>query len=327
MELGFGTVPALNLLKVPYLGAHLAENDFRERRSTLHLYKLWEAARGRKQIPCLMDFDLGFIERVGGGCFLLEFEENGSPAKFKYFGRDLAAGVKRDLTGYSIAAVPQASLLAHVIAHCEEAIVGDKPVGLDGVFSQNPTEHLLYRSILLPFTKHESKAECVLGCLQFRRVPARQPIGSGIARAKPLMLRLEQVREAQDTSSVTSPEQFKTVLSRARQQAAMLSAEETRRARRAERMLAAVHSGLRRAIWPTRAVQFVKSAPAIGKAMVPQRHSCEFALLLARRIDGEASRYEIVSITNPLLLNMALRSAFIASQKMHRRTRRRRGKP
>src|SRR3954452_2487831 len=153
MELGFGTAPALNLLRLPYRMAHLGESGFRERRSTLHFYKVWEAARGAKRLPCLTDFDLSLIERFGGGCFLLEFEENGAPAKFRYFGRDLAAAVQHDLTGYSIASVPQSSLLAQLIPHCAAALQSGKPLALDGVFAENAAAHLLYRSILLPFAK------------------------------------------------------------------------------------------------------------------------------------------------------------------------------
>ena len=65
MELGFGTAPALNLLRLPYRMAHLGESGFRERRSTLHFYKVWEAARGAKRLPCLTDFDLNLIEWFG----------------------------------------------------------------------------------------------------------------------------------------------------------------------------------------------------------------------------------------------------------------------
>jgi hypothetical protein len=207
MELGFASAPALNLLKMPYLAAHLGEGEFRERRSALHLHKVWEAARGGLHLPCLTDFDLSLIERLGGGCFLLEFESHRAPATFKYFGRELAIAVKRDLTGYPITAVPEGSLLAQLVMHCEEAVRTGKPIALDGLYSAGATEHLLYRSILLPFTRQGEKAECVLGCLRFRSVQAQPsagaqhgsdqvlapgPLGSGQGNSQPVFSQLSR---------------------------------------------------------------------------------------------------------------------------------------
>jgi len=314
MELGFASAPALNLLKMPYLAAHLGEGEFRERRSALHLHKVWEAARGGLHLPCLTDFDLSLIERLGGGCFLLEFESHRAPATFKYFGRELAIAVKRDLTGYPITAVPEGSLLAQLVMHCEEAVRTGKPIALDGLYSAGATEHLLYRSILLPFTRQGEKAECVLGCLRFRSVQARPALAHSMARTKSsLPARLDQVRETVSPSSVSYPEQFKNVLSRARQ-AALLNIESTPPTKRAGHVLIAMRTRIRRAIWPDSAVQFARSAPAIGKAILGEGHDREFALLLARRIDEQSGRYEIVSVADTALLNLAMRSACAKSQ-------------
>jgi len=43
-------------------------------------------------------------------------------------------------------------------------------------------------------------------------------------------------------------------------------------------------------------------------------HDREFALLLARRIDDHSGRYEIVSVADTALLNLAMRSACAKSQ-------------
>jgi hypothetical protein len=329
MELGFRGASALNLLKLPFLTAHFGEGTSRERRSTLQLHKAWEAARGSKRLPSLLDFDLTLIERVGGGCFLLDFQDDGTPAKFRYFGRDLAASVQQDFTGYSVAAVQQRSLLTQLISHCAAALQSGRPIGLDGLYAESPTEHLLYRSILLPFAKGGDRAECVLGCLQSRSLQARPSIAPTMMRSKsPLTMRLEPVPKPSNASSVTYPEQFKAAVSRARQQANMEIAEGTGRAEAAERSSGVIQRNVRRAIWSEGAVQVARSAPAIGKAVLPGRDS-EFALLLARRIDGEKGRYEIVAEMPSVLLNMALRSVRARSHTSdgHARKRRRKCEP
>jgi len=310
MELGFG---------VPYLAAHLGEGGFRERRGALHLYKVWEAARDGHQLPRLTDFDLSLLERIGGDCFLLEFVGNGAPAKFKYFGRGLAAAVKRDLTGYPITAVPQASLLAQLVAQCEGAVQTGKPIALDGLYSAVEGEHLLYRGILLPFANEGEKTECVLGCLRSRHVQARQALAHSIARTRSLLpARLEPVRQAAGASSVAYPEQFKTALLRARQQSALLHLEKAPPTRRVEQLLSVLRTRIRQTIWPDSAVQFARSATAIGKAVLAERHHSEFALLLARRLDAQSNRYEIVSVADAALLNLAMRSACVKSQSTRR---------
>jgi hypothetical protein len=103
-----------------------------------------------------------------------------------------------------------------------------------------------------------------------------------MARTKSsLPARLDQVRETVSPSSVSYPEQFKNVLSRARQ-AALLNIESTPPTKRTGHVLLAMRTRIRRAIWPDSAVQFARSAPAIGKAILGERHDREFALVLAR---------------------------------------------
>src|SRR5262249_34523946 len=191
-------------------------------------------------------------------------------------------------------------------------------------------EHLLYRGILLPFTKHADKAECVLGCVQSRRVQARQPAAPDIARAKlPLQLqnRPEQVRQVENPPSVTypDPERVRAALSHARQQAAVRNVEETSRTKRARDVLSALRSSMRWAIRPSGVISSARSVPAIGKAILSQQHSDEFALLLAQRSDAAPGRFEIVSIVSPVLLNLAMRSAFARSRSKPRLDLKRRG--
>jgi hypothetical protein len=236
----------------------------------------------------------------------------------------LAAAIQHDLTGYSIVSVPQSSLLAQLILHCAAAMRNGKPLGKDGVFAENSTTHLLYRSILLPFAKHSDEAECVLGSVRFRRVQARARRASGVTsfKAPPLPVRREKVQQAENPPPRTDPEQFRTALSQARQLAAK-SAETTKRV---HQMLATIRSGMRRAIWPCRVTQYMRSAPALGKAVLSEQQS-EFVLLLARQVQTDPGRYEIVCIARPALLNIAMRSAFSTLHKMHRRLHRRPGKP
>jgi hypothetical protein len=69
----------------------------REQRSSVRLYKSWDEARGWDRLPRLQDFDLGTLEELGGSCFLLVEGEEGAASRFRYFGRELAKEIGRDL--------------------------------------------------------------------------------------------------------------------------------------------------------------------------------------------------------------------------------------
>ena len=105
----------------------------------------------------------------------------------------------------------------------------------------------------------------------------------------------------------------------------MQIADGTARAQAAERRLGVIQRNVRRAIWSEGAAQVARSAPAIGKAVLRGCDS-EFALLLARRIDGEKGRYEIVAEMPSVLLNMAMRSVRARSHTSNRHARKRRRK-
>jgi hypothetical protein len=137
-------------------------------------------------------------------------------------------------------------------------------------------------------------------------------------------LELEPVPKTLGPSSAAYPEQFKAAVARARQQGSMQIAEGTPYADGTERILGLIQRNVLRAICSESAVQFARSAPAIGKAVLPERHS-EFVLLLARCINGEMGRYEIVAEMPPVLLNMAMRSARARSQTTDPHERKRRG--
>jgi hypothetical protein len=53
-----------------------------------------------------------------------------------------------------------------------------------------------------------------------------------------------------------------------------------------------------------------RAAAPLGKATLTARQAqSEFVLLLARRVDPELNRFEVVSTAGPLLLNLAMRRA------------------
>jgi hypothetical protein len=248
-----------------------------ERRASLRLLKHWEDARGAASVPKLADFDLAILEELGDSCFLLVVGAEDPQPGFRYFGRDLAGQIGSDLTGRGIADVPGSTLLSRVLGHYVEARQRRMPVGVHGRFEAASGRTLLYRGILLPFCSDGGEVTAVLGCYR-----SRAPI------------RASQAKPGQDEPAAApltlSPEQ----------------------------MLAGYRSGKLQAIlrlahkvaWPARVLSTARAAAPLGKATLTARQAqSEFVLLLARRVDPELNRFEVVSTAGPLLLNLAMRRA------------------
>jgi hypothetical protein len=248
-----------------------------ERRASLRLLKHWEDARGAASVPKLADFDLSILEDLGDSCFLLMVGAEDPQPGFRYFGRALAAQVERDLTGRGIADVPGSTLLSRVLGHYVEALQRRMPVGVHGRFETANGNTLLYRGILLPFCSDAGEVTAILGCYR-----SRTPIRAGRTSAGP------------DESAVPpltlSPEQMLAGYRSGKVQAILRLA--------------------RKIAWPAKVLSTARAATPLGKATLtaPQSQS-EFVLLLARRVDPQFNRFEVVSTAGPLLLNLALRRA------------------
>lgn len=255
----------------------LATLNKSERRSSLRMYKHWEAARGAATLPRLADFDLSLLEELGDACFLLMVgSEEGEP-RFRYFGRDLMAQVGRDLTGRVLSDAPTSSLLARVLGHYVEAMQRQKPVGISGRFQAPGGELLLYRGILLPFASEEGDVEAVLGC--YRRRTARQAARAMSEQAGPaagaLLLGPDELEEKCRPGKIQ-----------------------------------ALKSLVNKVAWPSKTLSKARSAPSLGRAVVRlDGPASEFVLLLARRSDPQSDRFDVISASGPLLLNLALRQA------------------
>src|SRR3954453_19037697 len=156
-----------------------------ERRSSVRLYKNWDAARAGTSLPRLVDFNLSVLEELGSSSFLLVVGQEEELPRFRYFGRAIAAEIGRDLTGRPISEVPLSSLLSCILAPYMQAPEGQKVLALNGRF-QSSHEDLFYRGILLPFSSDAVKVDAVLGCYRSRPAKAAaRRMGDVIAPAAP----------------------------------------------------------------------------------------------------------------------------------------------
>ena len=190
------------LAALPQLAGSMAKAAPAERRWTVQLYKAWDAARMGHALPCVADFDLGVIEALGPNCFLLEIERGSEEARFRYFGRELAAQTGRDFTGQTIASLPRPSLLTDTAGQYPQAVARRRPIGWDGQFAPNVEEHLAYRCVLLPFATPGGHIDSVLGCVRLRR---RKGNAATVPLPRPVAIRAPLCRRSSLGTSLPEP--------------------------------------------------------------------------------------------------------------------------
>ena len=291
------------LAALPQLAGSMSEAAPAERRWTVQLYKAWEAARMGHALPCVADFDLGVIEALGPNCFLLEIERGSEEARFRYFGRELAAQTGRDFTGQMIASLPRPSLLTATAGQYPQAVARRRPIGWDGQFALNVEEHLAYRCVLLPFATPGGHIDSVLGCVRLQR-------RKGKAATAPLprvAIPAPRVGEAPAATAGAPCRELRTTLALARQSVVVTPDEEPRRPALMH-ILPDRRRSLRGLLSPGKSLPRARLAPAIGRAVLAQPHDGAFAVLIARRVEGEPRRYDVIAAAaDPFAVNLALR--------------------
>ena len=145
-----------------------AERPRTERRSTLRLYKCWDAARHGKTLPAIRDFDFAVIEDLRSSLFLLGIEGSDRTPMIRYIGSSLSQEVGRDLTRLPLSDVPRPSLLAHVAYQYLRVIATRQPVAIEGAFAVSSSKSLFHRGVLLPFSESGDTVDAVLGSFRCR---------------------------------------------------------------------------------------------------------------------------------------------------------------
>ena len=300
----FLALPDNPLAALPQLANSMAEAAPAERRWTVQLYKAWDAARMGRGLPRVADFDLGVIEALGPNCFLLEIERGTEEARFRYFGRELAAQTGRDLTGQTIASLPRPSLLTATAGQYPQAVARRRPIGWDGQFALNIEEHLAYRCVLLPFATPGGHVDSVLGCVRLRR---RKGKAAAIPPRRPVAIPAPCVGEATAATAVAPCGELRTTLALARQSVLITPDEEPRRTALTQ-VLPDRRRSLRRLLSPGKLLPRARVAPAVGRAVLAQPHDGEFTVMIARRVEGENRRYDVIAAAaDPFAVNLALR--------------------
>jgi hypothetical protein len=192
-------------------GYDAAEDDIRpeapppivgqdERRMQVRAYNLWARLLGDRPFPLVDDLAIGALPDFDPNAVLLDFAEGIDRPTVCYVGAALAE--ESGCTGETLrhlADVPSRTLLSRITDHYLQIFGNQAPVGFEAEFVNQRGRTILYRGILLPFSRDAESREidCIYGVINWKELADQQTTDELMdAIDKVLMQRTPSRREA-----------------------------------------------------------------------------------------------------------------------------------
>ncbi|WP_159982873.1 MULTISPECIES: hypothetical protein [unclassified Novosphingobium] len=173
--------------------APVVAND--ERRMQVRAYNFWAGLLGTRTFPDIADLKPENLPDFGPRSVLLDFtggSDFANPA-IAYLGTLLADECGADGPIHTLAQVPTRSLLSRITDHYMQIIANEAPIGFEAEFVNHADVTILYRGILLPFSRDGSRIDFIYGVINWKERAAQldvdPPVRTQPRDPRPAMLR------------------------------------------------------------------------------------------------------------------------------------------
>lgn len=139
-----------------------------ERRMQVRAYNFWASLLGNRQFPDIADLHPEKLADFGPYSVLLDFSERLDDPRIVYLGGDLAAECGISETIHSLDQVPGRSLLSRITDHYMQIIANQAPIGFEAEFINQRGITILYRGILLPFSRGDRTIDHIYGVINWK---------------------------------------------------------------------------------------------------------------------------------------------------------------
>lgn len=139
-----------------------------ERRMQVHAYNFWASRLGSRAFPDPADLDPSDLPDFGPHGVLLDLREGADRPAIAWLGSALAeeAGISSPIRSLSDA--PGDSLLARITDRHGEVLESRAPVGFEADFVNRHGVKILYRGILLPFSRDCLTIDTIFGVINWK---------------------------------------------------------------------------------------------------------------------------------------------------------------
>ncbi|QWC56738.1 PAS domain-containing protein [Erythrobacter sp. 3-20A1M] len=163
-----------------------------DRRLQVRAYSYWASLLGSRSLPSTDDLDLNAVADFATNSVLLDFTGDPLQPAIRHIGTALAEECGADARIETVDDVPARSLLSRITGHYMEILANRAPIGFEAEFVNARGEQIMYRGILMPFSRDDEEIDSILGVINWK-----EALDADRARA------LEQeVREALSSHSL-----------------------------------------------------------------------------------------------------------------------------
>lgn len=147
-----------------------------ERRMQVRAYNFWASLLGDRAFPDAADLDPASLPDFGPHGVLLDFSAGLEDPAIVWLGAALAQECGADVAIRRLSDVPGGSLLARITDHTRQILANQAPVGFEAAFVNGQGETILYRGILLPFSRDQVAIDCIYGVVNWKQQDQSQEV-------------------------------------------------------------------------------------------------------------------------------------------------------
>lgn len=142
-----------------------------ERRLQLRAYEMWARLLGADDLPGIADLVPGEHPSLAPQGVLLDYTGGDGNPRIAFLGDALAAecGLASQSVSH-ISDLPERSLLGRIADHYFKALVSPDPIGFEAEFVNQRGQTILYRGILLPFSRDRSTIDFVFSVISWKEL-------------------------------------------------------------------------------------------------------------------------------------------------------------
>ena len=144
-----------------------------ERRMQVRAYNFWAGLLGSRTFPDVADLKPDDLPDFGPFSVLLDFTQGLENPAIAYLGAQLAGECDASGAMARLNDVPARSLLSRITDHYLQIIANQTPIGFEAEFVNQRGATILYRGILLPFSRDDTNIDFIFGVINWKELSAQ----------------------------------------------------------------------------------------------------------------------------------------------------------
>lgn len=166
-----------------------------ERRMQVRAYNFWASLLGNRNFPDVAALDPEALQDFGPYSVMLDFTDGMDNPAIPYLGSELAeeCGTGQDI--HRLDEVPSRSLLSRITDHYMQILANQAPIGFEAEFVNQRGVTILYRGILLPFSRDDVTIDHIYGVINWKALADQSSTDvlmkevDAVVETRPAMLR------------------------------------------------------------------------------------------------------------------------------------------